>query len=360
MNSNLVKEFTKLVSFVKQNIDEHKKNKNKKKMTIDGFRLRQITKVLDILKKYDEEITIDNYIELGEIDGIGKGSLDRVKEILENKKLSELEEFDKTYQELTKENNIIDELSKVIGIGPTLAKEYMDQGIKGIDDLKKKIDKGKFEVNEKILLGLKYHGVYQMNIPRKEIDDVYKLLTSFINKINKKYKLNDENKFIFEICGSYRREKPKSNDIDVLITKLDNGNCSDLEDECSEEEENCLKMLVKKLKKNVKKNNDSPFLVDDITDNKIETKYMGFSKYKDNPIRRIDIRFIPFESYHFALLYFTGSGDLNKKMREIAKQKKLKLSEYGLFNEKGKSFKANSERDIFKKLSIEYLPPRLR
>ena len=43
------------------------------------------------LKKYDEEITIDNYKELGEIDGIGKGSLDRVKEILENKKLSELE-----------------------------------------------------------------------------------------------------------------------------------------------------------------------------------------------------------------------------------------------------------------------------
>ena len=30
-------------------------------------------------------------------------------------------------------------------------------------------------------------------------------------------------------------------------------------------------------------------------------------------------------------LYFTGSGDLNKKMRQIAKDKGYKLSEYGLF-----------------------------
>ena len=47
-------------------------------------------------------------------------------------------------------------------------------------------------------------------------------------------------------------------------------------------------------------------------------------------------------------------------MREIAKNKGLKLSEYGLTDDKNKNFKANSEREIFKKLGLEYLPPRLR
>ena len=127
------------------------------------------------------------------------------------------------------------------------------------------------------MLGLKYHGVYQVNIPRKEIDKIYKVISKIVNKINEKYGLNDKNKYIFEICGYYRREKPTSNDIDVLLTKL--GDFETLDNE------NHLKMFVNKMKK---KN----LLVDDITDKNIETKYMGFIKYKDNPVRRIDIRYV--------------------------------------------------------------------
>ena len=39
-------------------------------------------------------------------------------------------------------------------------------------------------------------------------------------------------------------------------------------------------------------NNNKPLLRDDITDKNYETKYMGFLKYKDNPFRRVDIRFV--------------------------------------------------------------------
>ena len=86
---------------------------------------------------------------------------------------------------------------------------------------------------------------------------------------------------------------------------------------------------------------------------------MGFSQYLNNPPRRIDIRFISYDSYPAAILYFTGSGDLNKKMREIAKKKGYKLSEYGLFDN-NKPIKVSSERDIFHALGIEYIPPQLR
>ena len=120
---------------------------------------------------------------------------------------------------------------------------------------------------------------------------------------------------------------------------------------------NILERFVKKLKQQMKYNDGKPLLLDDMTDKNIKTKYMGFSKLMDNPVRRIDIRFIPYSSYYYALLYFTGSGDLNKKMRQIAKKKGLKLSEYGLSDKDGNILKAKSERDIFKYLEMEYLPP---
>lgn len=349
MNTNIINEFTKLIYSVEYKIKELKKENNKKEITINNFRLRQLKSVLNVLRNYTEKITIDNYTELIKLEGIGKGTIERIKEILETKKLSELEEFNKIYNnsDFKKENKVVNELLEIVGLGPVKAKELYEEGIKSINDLKKKIESGKIEVNEKILLGLKYHGVYQVNIPRKEIDKIYKVLGKIIDDINLKLKLTDNEKYIFEICGSYRREKPTSNDIDVLITKLGDTNVDNIEDE------NHLKMFVNKLKK-------KKLLVDDMTDKNIETKYMGFIKYKDNPVRRIDIRYINFDSYYYALLYFTGSMDLNKKMREIAKSKGLKLSEYGLTDEKNKKFKAKSERDIFKKLGLEYLPPRLR
>ena len=353
MNNLIIDEFTKLVSFVEFKIKENKESDNKKELTINNFRLRQLKKVLKVLKDYTNKITINNYKELINIDGIGKGTIERVKEILETKKLSELEEFSKIYDnsDFKKEAKVIEELTQIVGLGPIKAKELYEEGIKSINDLKKKIEKNKIQVNEKILLGLKYHGVYQVNIPRKEIDKIYKVLSKIVNDINNKLELSNDEKYIFEICGSYRREKITSNDIDVLITKLGNKNIKKLGDKV--DDENHLKMFVNKLK-------NKKLLVDDITDKNIETKYMGFIKYKDNPVRRIDIRYIDYESYYYALLYFTGSMDLNKKMREIAKTKGLKLSEYGLTDEKNKNFKAKSERDIFKKLGLEYLPPRLR
>lgn len=349
MNTIIINEFQKLIAFLKDKLDNYKKNEDKKNANVYTFKIRQLSNVLGILKKYPNKITIKNYMELKEMPGIGKGSLDRIKEILETNKLSEVGNFVDKKKE---KNDSVNDLEKIIGVGRARAVELFEQGITSVKELKKKIKNKKIEVNDKILLGLKYHNVYKQDIPRKEVTKYYKMIEKVINFINKKYKLTDDNKYIFEICGSYRREKITSNDVDVLIskkkTKSNKTNC-----------EKHLERIVSKLKSNLKINNNKPLLVDDMTDN-IKTKYMGFAKLKDNYVRRIDIRFVPYDSYFSALLYFTGSGDLNKKMRNIAKSKNYKLSEYGLFDEDGNKFKIKSERDIFKKLNIEYLPPRLR
>lgn len=345
MNTYIINEFEKLVSFIAEEIDKLQSLKDLKKVTSNQFRLKQIKNVLSILKKYPIKITIDNYMELGNIQGIGKGSLDRIKEILQTGKLSEIGSFIDTAKEKKK---AIEDLESVVGIGHVNALEFFNQGIKSVKDLIKKVDKGEIEVNDKIQLGLKYYGKFQGNIPRKEIDKVNKIFNDIINKINKKLKEKDQ--YIYEFCGSYRREKDTSGDIDVLISKKG----------AIDPDFNYLDNIIKLLKEPIKKNNDKPLLIDDMTDKNIHTKYMGFCKYKENPPRRIDIRFIPYESYFSALLYFTGSADLNKQMRNIAKSKNLKLSEYGLFKSNGDKIKIDSERDVFDALDMEYLLPRLR
>jgi DNA polymerase/3'-5' exonuclease PolX len=343
MNDKIIDEFERLAAFIQEEIDKLLIDKNVKAITANQFRLKQIKNVTMILKKYPNKITIDNYLDLKDINGVGKGTIDRVKEILLTGKLSELGDFIDNKKEKKK---IIEDLESVVGIGHTNAIELFNKGITSVKDLKKQIKEGKIEVNEKIELGLKYYGKFEGNIPRKEIDKIYKIFTNIFKKLNKKLK---DNQYIFEFCGSYRREKPTSGDIDILISKFGE----------IDEDNNYLINIIKLLKEPIEKNDDKPLLVDDLTELG-KTKYMGFCKYKENPVRRIDIRFVPFDSYYSALVYFTGSAELNKQMRHIAKTKKLKLSEYGLFKENGEKIPINNERDIFDKLDMEFLAPRLR
>ena len=348
INQTIISEYEKLIKFIQIEIDLAKQKKDVKLITSNTFRLKQNKNILVIIKKYPNKLTLDNIKEFSDLPGVGKGTIDRIKEILKSGKLKELENFN---DEMKDNEKLITEFESIVGVGRASALKFIEDGILSIEDLKKKIENGSYKVNDKIILGLKYYKKFEGNIPRKEIDKVYKLIESIIKKINKK---NDEtNKYIFEICGSYRREAQTSGDIDILFSKL--GTRLDVKDDF-----NHLEMLIKILKSPIKKNNDNPLIVDDITDKHYETKYMGFSKYKNNPVRRIDVRYVPFQVYYSALLYFTGSATLNVNMRKIAEKMGLKLSEYGLTKEDGSRLEVESEYDIFKILKIEYLHPRLR
>lgn len=344
MNKNIINEFERLSSFIQDEIDKLILEKNQKEITANKFRLRQINNVLDLIKKYPTKITLNNYEELKNINGIGKGTIDRIKEILENKKLSELNNYVDNKKEKTKS---IEDLESVVGIGHTHALELYDKGIKSVKELKKLVKNKEIKVNEKIELGLKYYKKFEGNIPRKEITLIYNIFKDIIKNLNKNLKSSEE--YIYEFCGSYRRKNATSGDIDILISKK--GVLND--------DYNYLSNIINILKNPLKKNDNKPLIVDDLTELG-KTKYMGFSKYLDNSIRRIDIRFIPYDSYFSALLYFTGSAELNKKMRQIAKIKKLKLSEYGLFRENGEKIRVDDEKTIFDILEMEYLIPKLR
>lgn len=343
LNHTIISEFEKLVRYVRFRITKDKEEKNIKSATANGFRLKQISGALKTIQAYDKELKIDNLDDIAKYQGIGKGTIDRIKKILEKGSLDdEFEDWDDPEGQY---EPIIKELETIVGVGRKTALDLISSGIKSVQDLKKKVEKGTIEINEQIALGLAYHGKFFDNIPRDEITAVKKLLLVILKKINKNY--------IFEICGSYRREKPTSGDIDILITLKD-----------SEDIENHLPNIIKVLKSPIKKNDDKHLLVDDMTSKNFETKYMGFAHlitFPDSKVRRIDIRFVPYSSYPTALLYFTGSAELNKRMRKLAKNLGYKLSEYNIEKISDKTIiPVKSEEDIFKILEMDYLEPRLR
>ena len=326
MNELIINQFKLLIKQIEFDIDfTHGSTQ-----MVNMYRLAAIKKVLNILEKYKSEIkTID---QLKGIKNLGKKSLERIGEILKTGKLSEIKIDEDAHKYLA----IIEKLESIIGIGRKKAYDlFKNHDIKSIDDLKDKLKKHEIELPENILKGIKYIDEIKENIPRNEIDELKEILMNVTREIDPE---------LFGIvCGSYRREQGTSGDVDFIITS------------------NKTKNKINYLEKFITVLKNKNIIIDSLTSDTVPTKYMGIYKLGDNPMRRIDIRYVPYESYYSAILYFTGSKDFNKKMRMIAIEMDYTLNEYGLFNNKTKKkFTINSEKDIFELLNMEYLTPSQR
>ena len=330
--SNLLKLKEKLIEEINNNPSD----------ISNKFKLKTIINTLSIINNYDKEITLDNVSELLKYPGIGRKTIDKIIEIINTGTL----EIIKNYK--SSDNKELLELFKsIVSVGTKTAIGFIKKGILSIDDLKLKIENSEIKVNDKIKIGIKYYNKFFGNIPRNEIKEIKKVITYITDNINKEYNLDDNNKYIFKICGSYRRKKEISGDIDILISKY------------SDSDINHLQLFVNKFKENQLLNNKQPLIIDDITNKNYKTKYMGFIKYKNNLCRRIDIRYVPWKWYYSALLYFTGSAEFNKELRKKAKIMGYKLSEYGLTNISTGEYIKNidSEEFIFKFLNVKYIKP---
>lgn len=336
-NKNLSDNFKKLIKQMESFIFNNPTDKK------TPYRIRHIKNGLKIILKHPSKITSSKDIEAYK--GVGKGIMKRVDEIL---KTGNLDELDDSKQEIIDKMDVIDELQLIHGIGPSKARELVKiYKIRSIKDLKKKYKNDDVPLNKKIALGLKYHDIVKTNIPRSEIDKYFVMFKKLVKTMDKNLEL--------EICGSYRRKKLTSNDIDVLFThkKIKN------DYEYAQKQINYIMEFIELLK-------NKKILVAHLTDKTVHTKYMGYCKLKNKPVRRIDIRFVPYQSYSSALLYFTGSGTFNKMMRSKALKNGYTLNEYGLYKfnkntgKKGDRIPTTSEKEIFDILEMKYLEPSER
>lgn len=308
---------------------------NSKKKVVDMYRLKSIIKVIKQIEKYNKEIKFSK--DLKNIEGIGANSLKRIDEILKTGKLSEI----KITEETEKYLKFINELEDIFGIGRKKAYElFKNHNIKSIAELKKKYNSSEIELPPNIVKGLLYVDKIKENIPRQDIEKLENILLDTTFEIDPK---------LFGIvCGSYRRQNKTSNDIDIVIFHSDMKTKKDIENN----KKNYLEIYISKLK-------EKKIIIDSLTSDFVKTKYMGICSL-NGTLRRIDIRYIAFNSYYPAILYFTGPKDLNTKMRQIALTMNYTLNEYGLYDEKNNEIIIKSEKDIFEKLGMEYLSPEKR
>jgi len=304
------------------------------------FKIRSYNKVIDVIKSISFNIT--NIEHIRNIKGVGKSSIDKIEEIINTGTLEAIKSLASTIIDNSK---LLNELQRVTGIGPAKAQTLLSQNITldklltikfnsiGDDDLIL-LD----SLTHHQTLGIKYFKDLEHKIPHGEIVEIEKYLKDLIAKYIPEVKLI--------ICGSYRRQKETSGDIDILLyhNRLD-------------ETPNYLTEFINLLVSN-------KFITDSLTNVDNSTKYMGFCKYaKFN--RRIDIRLIPKKSIGSAMLYFTGSGEFNKSMRTFALTQGFTINEYGIYKlkvdkTKGLKIKTNNEEDIFKVLKIPYVHPKDR
>ena len=314
--SIIIDEFKILVKKIKNDIsllEAKGKKDDKKEISAINFKIRNFIKVIKSLENYDND-DITKSEDVKELDGIGKGTLTRIDEILSNGLLAE------GHQEIsnddTKVTKRIEDLLSVTGIGPARASELNNEGItleKLLDEYKKLKNDESYEsdilkrLTHHQLIGLKYYKQFQKRIPREKILKIDTKIQKLLKKYLKSKKIDTIHIDIEAIiCGSYRRGLSESGDIDLLISSSKEFNLIDF-----------VKFLT-----------EEGLIIDHLTE-KGTTKFMGVCDKTGG--YRLDIRFIPKESFGTALMYFTGSKNFNTLVRTEALKKGYTLEEYGLY-----------------------------
>ncbi|CAE7594630.1 polb [Symbiodinium pilosum] len=262
------------------------------------------------------------------IAGIGSGMAGRIDVILATGELSELEE-------LKRDSDVIAlrELRSVHGIGAVRAAELVERGIRSLAHLREAVAKNQVHLDAAQVVGLRHCEEFMKRIPYAEMLEHHQKLEAL--------RLKNNPSLLLTVCGSYRRGRPDCGDIDVLISHPDYTT--------AKRDANAGGKLLHGFVESLK---TSGYVTADLAFG--NTKFMGVCRLsgEDRLHRRLDIRCLPKDQYHFGMLYFTGSAALGVKMRLKAIEMGLTLSEYGLENRRtGEKVAANSEKDIFRTLA---------
>ena len=265
---------------------------------------------------------------LEKIPGIGKSMVAHIVEYLKTGKIKE-------YEQLKKKMPInLDELSGVEGLGPKkISILYKVLGIKNLKELENAAKKHKIaslfgfgEKTEKnILEGIEF---LKRNTGRFLLGEILPKVRAIMAEL-----ANLKEMEAISEAGSLRRRKETIGDADILAISSK-----------PQAVINCFVSLPGVIK----------IWGKGTTKASIRLKE-GFD---------VDLRVLKKESFGSALQYFTGSKEHNIILRKIAVEKKLKLSEYGLFSVFGgrgsKKIAGETEKEIYEKLGMDYIPPEMR
>ncbi len=261
--------------------------------------------------------------KLEELPGIGKDLAEKIREFLRTGRMAKYEEV------VSQVPPGLIELLHIPGLGPKrvrLLHEHL--GITDLEDLRHALDAGKIQglpgmgakTVENIRRGL---AMYEASKERMPLGRALPIAEEIAQQISQ---LPGTSRVV--IAGSARRMKETVGDIDIL-TIADDGEAT-------------IQAFV-----------HFPQVREILAAG--DTKG---SVVLHNGLQ-VDLRVVPAESYGAALHYFTGSKAHNIKIRTIARERGLKINEYGIFRG-DERIAGEEEDDVFEVLGMQWIPPEMR
>ncbi|HVT88225.1 MAG TPA: DNA polymerase/3'-5' exonuclease PolX [Tepidisphaeraceae bacterium] len=275
---------------------------------------------------------------LDQIEGIGASSQKIIEQYVTTGKS---EDFDDIFSSIPP--GLIPML-QIPGLGPkTISLFWKQRNITSCDELAKAIETGALaglkgigdKKIESIKEGIAMRAQASQRMGIGEAWPVAELLLSRVRK------LKDVSQA--EIAGSLRRRRETIGDVDIV---------------CSAAKGTDITAAFVKFPEVKKINGQGPTKASIVTDRGLQ----------------VDLRVVPEENFGAALLYFTGSKDHNVRIRGLAQDNGMTLSEWGLYKldqyEKAekktgeapmlKPVASKSEIEIYKKLGMDYIEPEMR
>lgn len=278
----------------------------------EEWRAKAYKNAVSMIESLDYEITSSEMVK--SLPGFGPSLTKKIDEII---KTGTVPELSSRSEEFEQERDVLKLFESIHRVGPVTAKKWYNKGYRKIEDIPES------ETTDAQWIGIELHSDLSQRIPREEIDE-------FNNKL---HACLDPKGIFFEIAGSYRRERPDSGDIDVLLIDQENRDILGEVLEC-------------------------PIFTHNLTPNGTK-KVLSVGKVRDTH-RRIDLELVQPNEYPFAIVYFTGPGGFNVKMREHTSNMGYTLNEKSITGPNGETYPAKSEEHVFELLGLKYLTPQER
>jgi DNA polymerase (family X) len=292
------------------------------------FRIRAYRGGARAIRNLDEPVSAivnDPARNLADLSGIGKTLAEKTDELLRTGTLAQLMELRALVPD------VVIDMSRIPGLGAKKATRLHDElGIKSLDELRQACNEGRVaaikgfgnKTEQSILEGLSIAEAANERITWAAGDDLAHSLADHLKACPAISKM--------EFAGSYRRGRETIGDLDIVIVS-----------------------------------DNPPAAMDHFESYVGRTQTIGRGDTKVS-IRigksfQVDLRVVAPEQFGAAIQYFTGSQAHNIHVRRLAKERGLKINEYGVFKlEDDSRVAGTNEEDVYRAIGLPWIAPELR
>ncbi|KAM0479389.1 hypothetical protein ACHAPX_004600 [Trichoderma viride] len=276
------------------------------------------------------------------------------------------------------ELTVLRKFYEIWGVADATARDFYKKGWRDLDDI---VEHGWSSLHRSQQIGVKYYDEFQLKIPRAETEAIANVILTHARRIDTGFQM--------VIVGSYRRGKPESGDVDVIISHPDEAQTLKVVERLiySLEKSSFIKHTLSASMRNSEREQvPLPWRDPDRsagsgfdTLDKAMVVWQQPSDDKEHggtpaPHRRVDIIISPWKTAGCAILGWSGETTFQRDLRRYCKAKLgLKFDSSGIRRREDGSWvdlesseqgpapdMETAERRVFEGLGLEWRPPAER